>query len=204
MVYAYDPARARGGRAAARLPARQRALQVRVGRHRTSRSSGSSSGARTADMSAPLPWDPCLTPLDAPSARRRASRSASSRSSRPARTAAPRSTSSRWSPGSTRRATTSRSCRCRRAVPSASSSGPASPVLVIEDPDDAIAVGALAAHLAEVRADVVHAHMYRAETVAARAVIALGEAGPAPAVPGRHRPFEPGPVRGGPRRRCSS
>ena len=50
-------------------------------------------------------------------------------------------------------------------------------VLVIEDPDDMIAVGALAAHLAEVRADVVHAHMYRAETVAARAVIALGEAG---------------------------
>jgi glycosyltransferase involved in cell wall biosynthesis len=50
-------------------------------------------------------------------------------------------------------------------------------VLVIEDPDDTIAVGALAAHLAEVRADVVHAHMYRAETVATRAVIALGEAG---------------------------
>ncbi len=51
------------------------------------------------------------------------------------------------------------------------------PVLVIDDPDDSIAVGALAAHLAEVRPDVVHAHMYRAETVAARAVIALGEAG---------------------------
>ncbi len=51
------------------------------------------------------------------------------------------------------------------------------PVLVIDSPDDAIAVGALAAHLAEVRADVVHAHMYRAETVATRAVIALGEAG---------------------------
>ncbi len=50
-------------------------------------------------------------------------------------------------------------------------------VLVIDEPDDAIAVGALSAHLAEVRADVVHAHMYRAETVAARAVIALGEAG---------------------------
>ena len=50
-------------------------------------------------------------------------------------------------------------------------------VLVIDEPDDAIAVGALAAHLAEVRPDVVHAHMYRAETVAARAVIALGEAG---------------------------
>ncbi len=50
-------------------------------------------------------------------------------------------------------------------------------VLVIDDPDDSIAVGALAAHLSEVRADVVHAHMYRAETVATRAVIALGEAG---------------------------
>jgi glycosyltransferase involved in cell wall biosynthesis len=51
------------------------------------------------------------------------------------------------------------------------------PVLVIEDPDDTIAVAALAAHLAEVRADVVHAHMFRAETVAARAIKALGEAG---------------------------
>lgn len=51
------------------------------------------------------------------------------------------------------------------------------PVLVIDDPDDAIAVGALTAHLAEVRADVVHAHMYRAETVATRAVLALVEIG---------------------------
>ena len=50
-------------------------------------------------------------------------------------------------------------------------------VLVIDEPDDAIAVGALAAHLAEVRADVVHTHMYRAETVGTRAVIALGEIG---------------------------
>ena len=50
-------------------------------------------------------------------------------------------------------------------------------VLVIDDADDAIAVGALAAHLAEVRPDVVHAHMFRAETVAARAVMALVEAG---------------------------
>jgi glycosyltransferase involved in cell wall biosynthesis len=55
-------------------------------------------------------------------------------------------------------------------------------VLVIDDPDDAIAVGALAAHLAEVRPDVVHAHMFRAETVAARAVMALVEAG-------QRRPF---------------
>ena len=51
------------------------------------------------------------------------------------------------------------------------------PVLVIDEPDDAIAVGALAAHLGEVRADVVHAHMFRAETVATRAVLALAEIG---------------------------
>ena len=51
------------------------------------------------------------------------------------------------------------------------------PVLVIDDPDDAIAVGALAAHLAAVRPDVVHNHMYRAELVGTRAAIALGEIG---------------------------
>ena len=50
-------------------------------------------------------------------------------------------------------------------------------VLVIDEPDDAIAVGALAAHLGEVRADVIHNHMYRAETVGTRAAIALGEIG---------------------------
>ena len=50
-------------------------------------------------------------------------------------------------------------------------------VLVIEDPDDAIAVGALAAHLAGIRPDVIHNHMYRAELVGTRAAIALGEIG---------------------------
>ena len=51
------------------------------------------------------------------------------------------------------------------------------PVTVIDEPDDAIATGILAAHLADVRADVVHNHMYRAEIVGTKAVIALGEAG---------------------------
>jgi len=51
------------------------------------------------------------------------------------------------------------------------------PVTVIDEPDAAIAVGVLATHLADVRADVVHAHMHRAETVATRAAIALGAAG---------------------------
>jgi len=50
-------------------------------------------------------------------------------------------------------------------------------VLVIDEPDDAIAVGGLAAHLAEIRADVVHNHMFRAETVGTRAALALAEIG---------------------------
>jgi glycosyltransferase involved in cell wall biosynthesis len=51
------------------------------------------------------------------------------------------------------------------------------PVTVIEDPDDAIATGALAAHLTSIRPDVIHNHMYRAELVGTRAAIALGEVG---------------------------
>ena len=50
-------------------------------------------------------------------------------------------------------------------------------VLVIDEPDDAIAVGALAAYLVEVRADVIHNHMFRAETVGTRAAMALAEIG---------------------------
>jgi glycosyltransferase involved in cell wall biosynthesis len=50
-------------------------------------------------------------------------------------------------------------------------------VTVIDDPDDAIATATLAAHLADIRADVVHNHMYRAEVVGTKAAIALGEAG---------------------------
>ncbi|HVL54590.1 MAG TPA: glycosyltransferase, partial [Vitreimonas sp.] len=61
------------------------------------------------------------------------------------------------------------------------------PVLLIDEPDDAIAVGALAAHLSEVRPDVVHNHMFRAETVGTRAAIALGEIG-------QRRPYVVGTV----------
>jgi len=50
-------------------------------------------------------------------------------------------------------------------------------VTVIDEPDDAIATGILAAHLADVRPDVIHNHMYRAEVVGTKAAIALGEAG---------------------------
>jgi glycosyltransferase involved in cell wall biosynthesis len=51
------------------------------------------------------------------------------------------------------------------------------PVTVFDEPDDAIAVGALVAHLADVGAEIVHNHMYRAELVGTRAAIALGQAG---------------------------
>jgi glycosyltransferase involved in cell wall biosynthesis len=51
------------------------------------------------------------------------------------------------------------------------------PVTVFDEPDDAIAVGAVVAHLADVGAEIVHNHMYRAELVGTRAAIALGEAG---------------------------
>jgi glycosyltransferase involved in cell wall biosynthesis len=50
-------------------------------------------------------------------------------------------------------------------------------VTVIDEPDDAIATGILAAHLADLRADVVHNHMYRAEVVGTKASIALATAG---------------------------
>ncbi len=50
-------------------------------------------------------------------------------------------------------------------------------VLVIDEPDEAIAVGALAAHLSEVRADVIHNHMFRSETIGTRAAMALAEIG---------------------------
>jgi glycosyltransferase involved in cell wall biosynthesis len=50
-------------------------------------------------------------------------------------------------------------------------------VTVIDESDDAIAVGILAAHLADIRPDVIHNHMYRAEVVGTKAAIAVGEAG---------------------------
>ena len=49
-----------------RLPARRRALQVRVGRRSTSPSSACSSCERAPEMGAPLPGDPCVKPKDRP------------------------------------------------------------------------------------------------------------------------------------------
>jgi glycosyltransferase involved in cell wall biosynthesis len=51
------------------------------------------------------------------------------------------------------------------------------PVTLIEEHDDAAAVTALAAYLARVRPDVVHTHMYRADVIASKAVLAMTSAG---------------------------
>ena len=50
-------------------------------------------------------------------------------------------------------------------------------VTVIDEPDDGRAIKVLAALMADLRPDVVHNHMYRAEVVGTRAAIALGEVG---------------------------
>jgi glycosyltransferase involved in cell wall biosynthesis len=127
-------------------------------------------------MSAPAPWDPCLTPVDRPNLA----------AGRRIRVVEVLATGSNGGAPEHLYSLVTRIDTARYDVSVvALSAGSAVrklikagvPVLVIDDPDDTIATAALAAHLAEVRADVVHAHMYRAETIAARAVIALGEAG---------------------------
>ena len=50
-------------------------------------------------------------------------------------------------------------------------------VTVIDDPDDAHAIRALTAHLALIRPDVIHTHMYRADIVGTKAALALSETG---------------------------
>jgi glycosyltransferase involved in cell wall biosynthesis len=59
--------------------------------------------------------------------------------------------------------------------------------VVIDEPDDGAAVRALAAHLGDIRPDVVHNHMYRAEIVGTRAAMAV-------AATGRRRPYVVGTV----------
>ena len=51
------------------------------------------------------------------------------------------------------------------------------PVTLIEEHDDAAAVASLASFLVRVRPDVVHTHMYRADVIGAKAVLAMTSAG---------------------------
>src|SRR4029077_14332284 len=145
------------------------------GARRTNRSSGFSCGGGTADVSAPGPRDPCLEPVPhprLPGGRIRVVEVLATGSNGGAQEHL-FSLVTRIDP--TRYDVSVVSLSAGSAVRKLQRAGVS--VLVIDEPDDAIAVGALAAHLAEVRPDVVHAHMYRAETVAARAVLALGGAG---------------------------
>jgi hypothetical protein len=50
-------------------------------------------------------------------------------------------------------------------------------VTVIDEPDDADAIRAMTAHLALIRPDVIHTHMYRADIVGTKAALALAETG---------------------------
>src|SRR4051812_37495968 len=50
-------------------------------------------------------------------------------------------------------------------------------VTVIDEPDDPAAIRALTTHLAVVQPDVVHTHMYRADVVGTKAVLALAAGG---------------------------
>ena len=162
----------------------------------TSRSSGSSCAApacRHDRTHSPHPIpplalgiDPCFEPVDPPAAARQSrSASASSSCSRPAPAAAPRSTSSTSSPASTASATTCPSCRCPTGRPSAGSSGPGSPCASSTRWTTQAAIDAVAAHLAAVKADVVHNHMYRAEVVGTQAAWRLADAARGPHRRGR-------------------
>jgi glycosyltransferase involved in cell wall biosynthesis len=50
-------------------------------------------------------------------------------------------------------------------------------VTVIDEPDDAASIRVLTAHLASIRPDVIHTHMYRADIVGTKAALALEETG---------------------------
>ena len=143
---------------------------------------------RTGDveMGAPLPGDPCVKPKDRPPVP----------GGRPVRVVELLATGTNGGAQEHVYSLLSRLDRSRYE-PTVISLSPGSaerkigrlgiPVHVIDEPDDAIAVGAVATLLADIRPEVIHNHMYRAELVGTRAAIALGEAG-------RLRPYVVGTV----------
>ena len=146
-------------------------------------------------MGAPPTWDPCLVPLE------------HSRPARPGpgpRRRDPRDGHERRRPGapvladdagSTRPTTTRRSSRCPAAAPSASSSATASTSPSSTTPTTPPRSRALAAHLALVRPDVIHTHMYRADVVGTKAAMALQAMRSSPAVRRLDRPLVARPLR---------
>ena len=201
MVHAYVQRAIADGTRPARLPPRRRAVQVRVGR------------GRRAD---PAPARPTAEPPDGrPDAVRpllRAGRSASRLTGGPRpRRRGPRdrlerrrpgASATRWSRGSTAPATTSRSSRCRRGAPSASSSGPGSRSSSSTSPTTRSRSARWRRTWPRSGADVVHTHMYRADTVGDPGGHGARRDRPPPAVRRLDRPLEPRPLERGPRR-CS-
>jgi glycosyltransferase involved in cell wall biosynthesis len=127
-------------------------------------------------MGAPIPWDPCLTPIN-----RRATPG-------PGRIRVVEVLATGTNGGAQEhlfglmsRIDTSRfdativSLSAGSAVRKLERAG--FEVVLIDEPDDAAAVAALATYLGRVKPDVVHTHMYRADVVATKAVLAMTSAG---------------------------
>jgi glycosyltransferase involved in cell wall biosynthesis len=132
-------------------------------------------------MGAPMPWDPCLTPLDRqPVPGRNRIRVVEILATGTNGGAQEHVFSLMSRMDASRYDASVVSLSAGSAVRKLQKAGFS--VLVIDEPDDAIAVGALTAHLADVRPDIVHTHMYRADVVGTKAAIALGNAG-------RRRPY---------------
>jgi glycosyltransferase involved in cell wall biosynthesis len=127
-------------------------------------------------MGAPMPWDPCLTPID----RRRTAGRGRIRVVEVLATGTNGGAQehvfglmSRLDPSRFDASIVSLSAGS--AVRKLERAG--FPVTLIDEHDDAAAVAALAAYLAQVRPDVVHTHMYRADVVGTKAVLAMTHAG---------------------------
>jgi glycosyltransferase involved in cell wall biosynthesis len=132
-------------------------------------------------MGAPMPWDPCLTPVPRPSlAGRRKIRvveilatGTNGGAQEHVYSLMKRLDTSRYEASVVSLSTGSAVRKLQRE---------GFDVRVIDEADDAVAVGALVAYLLHVRPDVIHTHMYRADIIGTKAAIALGESG-------HHRPY---------------
>jgi glycosyltransferase involved in cell wall biosynthesis len=132
-------------------------------------------------MAAPAPWDPCLSPVERPTiAGRRRIRVVEIMATGTSGGAQEHVYSLMKRLDTSRFDASVVSLSAGSAVRRLEREG--FDVSVIDDPDDAVAVGALVAHLLDVRPDVIHTHMYRADVVGTKAAMALAESG-------HHRPY---------------
>ena len=194
-------ARSSAGMRAARLPARRRALQVRVGRGRRADPAPPRPANGTADDErAACAWDPCLDAGRAARALPAADRirvvEVLATGTNGGAQEHLYSLVTRMDRDALRRR---RSSRCRRGAPSASSSAPASPSSSSTSRTTRSRSAPWRPTSPRSGADVVHDHMYRAEIVGDAGGHRARRGRPAPAVRRRHGPLEPRPLRRGPR-----